>query len=304
MAWSASDIPTQAGRVVVVTGANSGIGLETARALTHAGATVVLACRNLNKAAAAQSEIMGDEPAGHAVVIQLDLSDLESVADFVQNFLSRYSRLDLLINNAGVMIPPYSKTNQGFELQLGTNHLGHFALTLPLLPRLLETPESRVVVVSSVAHRLGRIHFDDLNWRETYDPWRAYGQSKLANLLFSLELHSRLALRGAATKVIAAHPGYASTNLQSRSAVVSFLNPVFGQSAGNGALPSLRAAVDPHAQSGDYYGPRRMFELFGSPVKVGRSRAAKKTSDADRLWTESEALTGVKWSTIFGEDGV
>lgn len=295
-AWTFDDIPDQTGRAAIVTGANTGIGFETARMLAQKGANVVLACRSLEKGNAAVERIMKDKPAGTASAEALDLSDLESVAAFAKGFVSRRERLDLLINNAGVMVPPFSRTRQGFELQFGTNHLGHVALTARLLPLLEQTAGARIVVVSSTAHTVGRIQLDDLNWdRRSYSAWAAYSQSKLANLLFALELQRRLEARGSKVTVTAAHPGYTATDLQRTSGVVRLLNPLFAMKPADGALPTLRAATDPAAVGGSYWGPSRLFELNGPPALARIARRAKDTVIAARLFEESEVLAGVSF---------
>jgi NAD(P)-dependent dehydrogenase (short-subunit alcohol dehydrogenase family) len=297
--WGFSDIPDQTGRVAIVTGANTGIGLETARMLALRGAEVVLACRSKEKGQAAVDSIRRENPSGSAQVELLDLSDLESVKAFSDTFMAARQRLDLLIDNAGVMVPPFSRTKQGFELQFGTNHLGHFALTLRLLPLLERTPGSRVVVVSSTAQNIGRIDFDDLNWeRRSYKPWPAYGQSKLANMMFTLELSRRLAAAGSKVLVTAAHPGYTATDLQRTAGVVRLFNPLFAMKPAGGALPTLRAAVDSSASPGSYWGPSRLFEMNGPPALAGVSRRAKDEAAAAKLFEVSESLTGVSLSGI------
>jgi NAD(P)-dependent dehydrogenase (short-subunit alcohol dehydrogenase family) len=277
-----------------VTGANSGIGFETARMLALKGASVVLACRNVDKGQAAVERIMAEKPAGQVSVEALDLSDLASVAAFARAFTATYARLDLLIENAGVMVPPLARTRQGFELQFGTNHLGHFALVAHLLPLLERTANARVVVVSSTAQNFGRIDLDDLNWQKRpYRAWPAYGQSKLANMLFTLELSRRLRARGSALRVTAAHPGWTATDLQRTAAAVKLLNPLFAMKPADGALPTLRAAVDPAAQSGSYWGPSGLLEMNGPPVAARISKRARDASLAAKLFDVSEALTGV-----------
>jgi NAD(P)-dependent dehydrogenase (short-subunit alcohol dehydrogenase family) len=282
------------GKTVIVTGANSGIGHAAAAALATAGATVVLAVRDQAKGEAAAATITGTTE-----VRPLDLASLDSVRAFAASWTGG---IDLLINNAGVMIPPLSRTADGFELQFGTNHLGHFALTNLLLPHVAAT--GRVVTVSSDAHRAGAIDFDDLNWeRRRYRPWRAYGQSKLANLLFTGELQRRLTEAGSTVKATAAHPGYAATNLQSHSGsrVVAFAmkqlgNRLIAQDAAGGALPTLYAAVA-DIPGGSFAGPSGPFGLGlrGAPTLVGRSAAAGDEQVARRLWTVSETLTGVSF---------
>jgi NAD(P)-dependent dehydrogenase (short-subunit alcohol dehydrogenase family) len=295
-AWSAADIPDQSGRVAIVTGSNSGIGFETALELAEKGATVVMACRNLQKAETAAEQIRQTNPPGEVVVMQLDLGDLDSVRDFAPAFLAQYNRLDLLINNAGIMMPPYGQTAQGFETQIGVNHLGHFALTGLLLDALLQTPQSRIVTVSSGAHNFGQIDFDDLHWeRKPYNPNASYGQSKLANLLFTYQLQRKLAAAGKDTIALAAHPGWTETNLQQHSNVFSFLNPYFAQSPPMGALPTLRAATDPTVNGSDYYGPNGFMEMRGYPVKVESNDRSHDEAVAARLWQVSEELTGVTY---------
>jgi NAD(P)-dependent dehydrogenase (short-subunit alcohol dehydrogenase family) len=291
--FSAADIPPLDGRTAIVTGANSGIGWETARALAANGATVVLAVRDQAKGQRAAAAI-----AGRTEVRPLDLASLESVRAFARAWDG--APIDLLINNAGVMAPPRSRTADGFEVQFGTNHLGHFALTNLLLPAV----KARVVTVSSSVHQAGAIDFADLNWeRKPYRPWRAYGQSKLANLLFTSELQRRLAQAGSPVLSTAAHPGYAATNLQGHSgnALLTFGmeqigNRFFAQSAAAGALPTLYAAVAP-MPGGGFAGPGG-FAMRGAPKLVGRSAAARDDAVARRLWTASEELTGVSFPEI------
>jgi NAD(P)-dependent dehydrogenase (short-subunit alcohol dehydrogenase family) len=285
--WTAADLPSQTGRTFVVTGANSGIGLAAARALAGAGARVVLAVRDPARGAQAAATIPGETE-----VRALDLADLGSVRAFAGAW---EEDLDVLVNNAGVMATPPRRTADGFELQFGTNHLGHFALTNLLLPHLRD----RVVTVSSGAHRMGRIDLDDLNWeRRSYQRWGAYGQSKLANLLFTLELQRRLAEARSDLRALAAHPGYAATNLQSRTenplqhAVMAVLNRVVAQSDEMGALPTLFAATR-DLPGGAYVGPDGFQEQRGHPTLVGRSAAAADPPTARALWDRSEALTGV-----------
>jgi NAD(P)-dependent dehydrogenase (short-subunit alcohol dehydrogenase family) len=296
-AWTFDDIPDQTGRTAVVTGANTGIGLETARMLAKKGASVVLACRNAEKGQAALARIEEEKPAGRATVEVLDLSDLDSVAAFAKGFSSAHGRLDLLINNAGVMVPPLGRTKQGFELQFGTNHLGHFALTGLLLPLVLRTPGARIVVVSSTMQNFGRIDFDDLNWeRRSYRDARAYSQSKLANMMFALELQRRLSSAGSDVRATAAHPGWTATDLQRTAGFARFFNPFFAMKPVDGALPTLRAATDPGVDGGSYWGPSGIFELRGSPAPASISKRAKDEAAAARLWEISETLTGISFS--------
>jgi NAD(P)-dependent dehydrogenase (short-subunit alcohol dehydrogenase family) len=287
--WSTTDIPDMTGRSVIVTGANSGIGRAAARALAGAGARVVLAVRNLDKGQAAAAAMPGDTE-----VRPLDLASLASVREFAAGW---EGDVDLLINNAGVMVPPLTRTAEGFELQFGTNHLGHFALTNLLLPQVT----GRVVTVSSTGHRMGTIDFDDLNWeRKPYRAWRAYGQSKLANLLFTSELQRRLTAAGSGVLAMAAHPGYASTNLQFHSQrrifdlVGSVGNRLLAQDEEGGALPTLYAAVA-DVPGDSFAGPGGFMEQRGAPKLVGRSAAARDADVARRLWEVSESLTGVSF---------
>jgi NAD(P)-dependent dehydrogenase (short-subunit alcohol dehydrogenase family) len=295
--WTFADIPEQSGRVAIVTGANTGIGFETARMLAQKGARVVLACRSAEKGEAAARRIMAERPGGGAEFAPLDLADLDSVAAFASAFTRAEPRLDLLVNNAGVMVPPLGRTRQGFELQLGTNHLGHFALAARLLPLLERTPGARLTVVSSTAQNIGRIDFDDLNWeRRRYSAWAAYGQSKLANMMFALELHRRLARSGSPVRANAAHPGWTATDLQRTSGVVRLLNPLFAMKPHDGALPTLRAATDPRAEGGSYFGPSRFAELSGPPARARISARAEDPVAAQRLWEQSERLTHIAFT--------
>ena len=297
--WTAEQIPDQTGRVAVVTGANSGIGLEAARELARRGASVVLACRNADKGGEAKRKIVDAVPSAAVAVEALDLGSLASVRAFAERFAASHERLDLLINNAGVMAPPRQVTSDGFELQFGTNHLGHFALTGLLIGMMDGRDDARVVIVSSGAHRTGRIAFDDLQGEQSYGRWRAYGQSKLANLLFMYELDRRLRARSSSIRTVAAHPGYAATNLQSAAAprldvmLMSVGNAIFAQSAAMGALPTLYAATVPDLAGGTYVGPSGMFEMRGHPQAVSASAAARDEAVAQRLWGVSAELTGV-----------
>jgi NAD(P)-dependent dehydrogenase (short-subunit alcohol dehydrogenase family) len=287
--WSTTDIPDQTGRSVIVTGANSGIGRAAAGALSRAGARVVLAVRDVEKGKAAAAAMPGETD-----VRRLDLASLASIREFAAAW---EGDLDLLINNAGVMVPPFTRTEDGFELQFGTNHLGHFALTNLLLDHVT----GRVVTVSSTGHRMGRIDFDDLNWeRRPYKAWRAYGQSKLANLLFTAELQRRLTAAGSSVLATAAHPGYASTNLQFHSGrrvldIVSVVgNRVLAQDEDGGALPTLYAATA-DIPGDSFAGPGGFMEQRGAPKLVGRTDAAKDAGVARRLWAVSEELTGASF---------
>jgi NAD(P)-dependent dehydrogenase (short-subunit alcohol dehydrogenase family) len=302
--WSAADVPDQHGRVAIVTGGNSGIGFEAAAALAAKGAHVILGCRDAGKAKGAVEAIRARHADASVESQSLDLASLASVRAFADRVLADHARIDLLLNNAGVMAIPRRTTADGFEMQFGTNHLGHFALTGLLIDRLLEAPAARVVTVSSSAHRPGHIEWDDLQRERGYTKWGAYAQSKLANLLFAYELARRLRRRGTNAQSNAAHPGYAATNLQFVGARMEndrfterfFVlgNRLLGQSAAMGALPTLYAATSPDVANGDYVGPSRMFEAWGPPKKVGSSSRSRDEHDAQRLWERSEELTGVR----------
>lgn len=290
--WTSRAIPDQTGRVVIVTGANTGIGFETAAALAAGRAKVVLACRNARKAGDAIERIRARTPDADLEFLELDLASLDSVARFAGAFDSDSDRLDLLINNAGVMAPPLGHTEDGFELHFGCNHLGHFALTCRLFGLLEATPGARVVTVSSLTHRMGALDFDNLNAEKGYRKMAAYGQSKLANLLFTFELQRKLERTGSKVLAVAAHPGWTVTEIQRHSPLIEFFTPL-APGPDLGALTTLRAAVDPQARGGDYFGPRGIFELMGYPKKVAMSSAARNVTDAQRLWRISEELTGV-----------
>ncbi|RIT42090.1 short chain dehydrogenase [Mycobacteroides abscessus subsp. massiliense] len=295
--WSTTDIPDQTGRVAIVTGANTGLGLETAKALAAHGAHVVLAVRNAEKGKAAADAITAAHSNADVTLQSLDLSSLESVRRASDQLKARYDKIDLLINNAGVMWTEKSSTADGFELQFGTNHLGHYAFTGLLLERLLPVEGSRVVTVSSIGHRIrAAIHFDDLQWERDYDRVAAYGQSKLANLLFTYELQRRLA--GTNTVALAAHPGGSNTELARNSplwvrAVFDVVAPLLVQGADMGALPTLRAATDPAALGGQYYGPDGFMEQRGNPKVVASSEQSYNLDLQRRLWSVSEELTDV-----------
>jgi NAD(P)-dependent dehydrogenase (short-subunit alcohol dehydrogenase family) len=293
--WTAKDIPTQTGRTAIVTGANTGIGYDAAAVLAARGAQVVLACRSRAKAERAVEKILRARPEAGVSAMVLDLASLASVESFAEQFRSRYSKLDLLINNAGVMMPPLTFTEDGFELQMGTNHLGHFALTGRLLDLLLATPGSRVVTVSSLMHRRGRIDFQNLKAEKSYSRTGAYSQSKLANLLFALELQRRLLAVGAQVLSTAAHPGWTQTDLQRYNAGFRFFGFFLAQRPAQGALPTLRAATDPNAKGADYYGPDGFMEMKGCPVPATISQRARNEELARKLWEVSEELTGVRY---------
>ncbi|GAA1481288.1 oxidoreductase [Gordonia sinesedis] len=285
--WSTADIPDQSGRTAIVTGANSGLGAETARALDRAGATVILACRNT-----AKGEEVAAGLSDRARVVPLDLADLAAVRTFADGI----EGADLLVNNAGVMALPLRRTADGFEMQIGTNHLGHFALTAHLLPKISD----RVVTLSSGLHQIGRLNLGDLNWHDRrYRRWQAYGDSKMANLMFGKELADRLAAAGSSTRSLIAHPGYAATGLQGHTdsvldTVMKVGNALpIAQSAQAGALPSLYAATSPDAVNGTFYGPTGFFGMQGAPGVSGYNKRADDRGIREGLWTTSEKLTGV-----------
>ena len=304
--WNTSDLPDLTGRTVIVTGANSGLGFCTSEALAAHGAKVTMAVRNLDKGHQAADKIRATAPGAQVELARLDLADLASVRAFAQSWSAANSQgLDLLINNAGIMAIPKRATADGFEMQIGTNHLGHFALTGLLLPALVAVPNSRVVTVASQAHRMGQINFDDLMGEKHYRQWRAYGQSKLANLLFTAELQRRIDQAHLSILALAAHPGFASTNLQSvgpsmrgstiEAKLTSLSGNIMSQSAAMGALPTLFAATAPGLAGDTYIGPDGFMETRGYPKIVGRSKAALNAADARRLWQVSEQLTGVTY---------
>ena len=301
--WTITHIPDLTGKVMIVTGANSGIGLEATREFARKSASVILACRNMGKAKLTLMDIKAEIPDAKVEIIQLDLSSLQSVHQFAETFKAKYQRLDVLLNNAGIMWVPYGKTEDGFERQLGTNHFGHFALTGLLLDTILSTPDARVVNVSSVGHRQGVMDFNNLMFEdsEDYGGHRAYSRSKLANLLFTYELQRRFEAAGANAIALAAHPGGSNTNLANHLSDAWYWKPLnvfmglVAQSAAMGALPSIRASVDPQVRGGQYYGPDGFMESRGYPVVVQSSQASHNEADACHLWEVSEDLTGVSY---------
>jgi NAD(P)-dependent dehydrogenase (short-subunit alcohol dehydrogenase family) len=298
LSWTTDDMGDLTGRTAIVTGANSGVGFETAAGLVGAGATVVLACRNPERAEAARAAIAEREPEGRLEVLRLDLASLRQVAEAASETMERFDRIDILVNNAGVLGTERSVTEDGFELLFGTNHLGHFAYTGRVLPRLLDTPGSRVVTIGSLSYRFGRIRWDDLASERRYRESRAYAQSKLANAMFCLELQRRLAVAGATTVSLAAHPGFAATEIlgdrtRRSPRYAELLKTHVIQTPAAAARSSLRAATDPGAYGGQYYGPSRLGGTSGPPVVVPWSRRALDEGDRARLWQLSEELTGV-----------
>ena len=299
--WNLTNVSSQVGKVAIVTGANSGLGYETALALAAKDMKVILACRNLVKAEDAKEKIQQEQPNASIECRQIDLSSLNSVRDFSADFLKDYQQLDLLINNAGIMIPPFSLTEDGFESQMAANYFGHFLLTEGLLESLMKTPGSRIVSLSSIAHKRGKIQFDDLQFEQDYDAMKAYAQSKLACLIFAIELQRKLDKAGSTTLSLAAHPGISDTELMRHMPIwsrllVPFIGPFISHKPDKGALPTLRAALDARAQGGDYYGPNGKREFKGQPVKVKPRRKALDEDLGRQLWTISEELTNCTYS--------
>lgn len=301
--WTTANIPDLTGKVIIVTGANSGIGFEAAKEFVRKDAQTILACRSMDKAQVALDQILAEIPTAEAEILSLDLASQKSIHRFADAFKTKYDRLDVLANNAGIMWPPYSKTEDGFESQFGTNHLGHFALTGLLIDHLLKTPRARVVNVSSVGHRNGIMDFDNLLFEggKDYSRHGAYGRSKLANLLFTYELQRKFEAINTDAIAVAAHPGGSSTNLSRHVEerwyfrALRPLMELMAQSAAMGALPTLRAAVDPAVTGGQYYGPSGFMESRGYPVVVQSNGASHSKADAHRLWVVSEELTGVHY---------
>ena len=298
--WTVDNIPDLTGKVTIITGANSGLGYEDARALAYKGATVILACRNMEKGEIALQQIRRWHSEARVELMQLDLADLASIHNFANEFNGKYSKLDILINNAGLMFPPFMTTTDGFELQFGTNHLGHFALTGLLLDHIINTPKARVVNVSSLAHRFfSKIDFYNLNAETAYNRISAYCQSKLANLLFTFELQRRFKTNRIDAIAVAAHPGLTSTNLKRYSPRWSnIFGQLITQKPEIGALPTLYAATAPDVKGGDYYGPSGLMELRGYPARAKISKKAYDKTVADRLWMISKELTGVQYHQL------
>ena len=293
--WLAGHVPSQVGRVFVVTGANSGLGLETARALASRGATVIMTARDMAKGEAAVEALTAGQPDARLDLRHLDLADLDSVREFAAGI----ERVDVLVNNAGVMMPPHTHTEQGYELQFGVNHLAHFALTILLFNTLLRSDDGRVVTVSSGLHHRGRIHFQDLHGNQKYNRTGYYTQSKLANVVFALELHRRLRANGFSMRSVLAHPGYTATNLQSSGPtgvgklLMKVGNRFMAQDVSMGALPQIYAATGPDVESGQFWGPDGRGESKGYPTLVQPLDEARDRELARRLWDISEELTGV-----------
>jgi protochlorophyllide reductase len=303
--WTATDMPDQSGKVVLITGANSGIGYESAIAFARKGARVIMACRSLEKGEQARQDLLKLVPGAQVDLVALDLGSLQSVKTLAENFNGCYDRLDILMNNAGIMIPPYGKTVDGFETQFGTNHLGHFALTGLVLNKLLETPHSRIVTVSSGAYAQGRISFDDLQSEKAYTPIDAYAQSKLANVLFALELQRKLEAAHADVISLASQPGYVRTNLLASPdrpktiydyTVWPILNRFMSLTPEAGARSQLYAATAPDVRGSEFYEPKQI--VVGNVVRTELNARAKNTADAARLWQVSEQLTGVHYEVL------
>jgi NAD(P)-dependent dehydrogenase (short-subunit alcohol dehydrogenase family) len=303
--WTAAQIPDQSGRVAVVTGANSGLGYVTSRELARQGARVVLACRDEVRGREAVARLIAEVPPADIELRSLDLASLASIRAFADGVQADYPALDLLVNNAGVMAIPRRETADGFEMQFGTNHLGHFALTGLLLSLLVNQPAARVVTVSSTAHKPGSINFDDLMHEHNYRRWKVYSDSKLANLLFAFELQRRLAAIDSPLISVAAHPGTAATNLVKpgagnpiKATLMTVGIRIIGQSEAQGALPQLYAATAPDVHGGEYFGPNGIGENRGYPKRVDSTSASKDTAAAARLWARSEDLTGVRYDLL------
>ena len=299
--WNTTHIQDLTGKTIIITGGNSGLGFEAAKALSRKGATVIIACRSTEKGEAARNEIVAIHPNANITVMELDLMDLKSIRNFADQFKKKYSHLDILVNNAGIMMVPHRLTKDGFESQIGTNHLGHFALTGLLLDLLKKTPKSRVVNVSSMAHKSGVMDFDNLLYTngEGYTPMKAYGRSKLSNLLFTYELQRFFETNKIDCIALAAHPGVSDTNLFNHAApkwLMKVLKPLFlfmTQPAAMGALPELRAATDPNAKGSEYYGPNGKREIKGYPILVKSTKEAQNIEAGRKLWEISEKLTSV-----------
>jgi len=294
--WSSQNIPNQKGRTIIITGATSGLGKEATKVLVSKNATVVMAVRNTQKAEAVVKEICNDFPDAKIDIRKLELNSLESINTFAQEFTNDYKKLDVLINNAGIMMCPYAKTKDGFEIQMGTNHLGHFALTGLLMPLLKSTDDSRIVVTSSMGHKMGNILFEDLNWESRkYNTQKAYADSKLANLYFMYELVNRLKSDINAPMVTCAHPGWTKTELDRHAGITSFIGNMVAQKVAMGTLPTLRAATDEQANSGDYFGPKGMMEMRGYNELVTANKMSHNKENAKKLWALSEEFTGINY---------
>lgn len=294
--WNTQNIPDQNGKVVIITGATSGLGKEAAKIFAQKNATVIMPVRNTEKAKSVREEIIKINANAKIDIRSLDLSSLNSIKSFAVEISKSYNQLDILINNAGIMYCPYSKTQDGFEMQMGTNHLGPYALTAQLMPLLMNTTNSRIVNTASLAHLTGNIDFEDINWENrNYKTMQAYADSKIANLYFHYELAKKLERQKNAPLVIAAHPGWTKTELDRHIGIVGIISTIIGQKVAMGVLPTLRAAIDPEANSGDYFGPDGFREMRGNPVKVKSNAMSLNAQKAEQLWTISEKITGIKY---------
>lgn len=292
--WNVQSIPDQSDKIIIITGATSGLGKQAAKVLASKNATVIMAVRNTKKAEIVANEIRLEHPEAKLVIRQLDLGSLKSIKTFAADFLKSYNKLDVLINNAGVMACPYSKTEDGFEVQMGTNHFGPFALTGLLFDLLKKTPDSRIVSTSSIAHLRGNIHFSDINWEtRKYNRVKAYADSKIANLYFTYELAKKC--QAGHPLITAAHPGWTKTELDRHSGITEFLGNILAQKVEMGTLPTLRAAFDLEAKTGDFFGPEGLFGIKGYPIKVKSNNLSHDENIAKKLWDISEKITGVKY---------
>ena len=294
--WTTQNIPNQEDKVVIITGATSGLGKEAAKVFSEKGATVIMPVRNVDKAKLVREEILNLNPNAKIDIKSLDLSSLNSIKLLAEEISKSYKQLDILINNAGIMYCPYSKTKDGFEMQMGTNHLGPYALTAQLMPLLMKTANSRIVNTASLAHLTGNIDFEDINWENRkYKTMQAYADSKIANLYFHYELAKKLKGQKNAPLIIAAHPGWTKTELDRHIGIVGIISSIIGQKAEMGVLPTLRAAIDPDAINGDYFGPDGFREMRGNPIKVKSNAMSLNAQKAEQLWAISEKLTGIKY---------
>jgi len=294
--WSTADIPSQEGKIIIVTGSTSGLGAEAVKVLVGKGAQIIMAVRNIDKADKVKAKIIENIPNAKITIHHLDLMDLKSIEVCANDIIKTYNHLDVLINNAGIMMCPFATTKDGFEIQMGTNHLGPFAFTGRLMPLLTKTKNARIVSTSSLAHHSGAIDFSAINWgKRKYKTTKAYGDSKIANLYFTYELADKLKNLKNSPTVTVAHPGWTTTDLQKHSFMFNFLNPIFGQDVSEGVLPTLRAAVDTDVNSGDYFGPSRMGGMRGAPIKIKSNKNSKNKQYAKELWALSEKLTGVTY---------
>jgi len=294
--WNTQNITDQSNKTIIITGASSGLGMEASKVLSSKNATIIMAVRNKKKGKNVAEEIKKQNPNAKLEIREMDLSSLQSVSNFAEGVKSDYDKIDILINNAGIMTCPFDRTKDDFEIQMGTNHLGHFALTGLLMPLLHKAKNSRIVVTSSIGHKMGNIDFTDINWeKRKYKTSQAYADSKLANLYFAYELARKLQNEKSDIKVTASHPGWTRTNLQKHSWYMKALNPLFSQGPDEGVLPTLRAAFDADAKSGDYFGPSRFFEMHGNPVVVKSNEKSHNLEASKKLWEISEQMTNIKY---------